>query len=146
MVETTGRNMFGEPYCIREAVLTPEQDTRGLLHEQDLTAGKDKGFLSYAKADGEEQARICKMYQDGIPMQNIATRLGRAPKTVRKILIKNGLRKPHDGINVWTDEERRTLVQMYFKGESYAAIGKAVGRTSRAVAKEARRLRKQQAI
>ena len=35
VIETTGRNVFGGTYSIREAVLTPERDARGLLTDAD---------------------------------------------------------------------------------------------------------------
>lgn len=35
MIETTGRNVFGGTYSIREAVLTPERDARRLLTDAD---------------------------------------------------------------------------------------------------------------
>lgn len=35
MVETTGRNAFGSTYSIRETVLTPKRDVRGLLTDAD---------------------------------------------------------------------------------------------------------------
>lgn len=35
MIETTGRNVFGGTYHIREAVLTPERDARELLSDAD---------------------------------------------------------------------------------------------------------------
>lgn len=35
VIETTGRNVFGGTYSIREAVLTPERDVRGLLTDAD---------------------------------------------------------------------------------------------------------------
>ena len=146
VVETTGRNMFGEPYCIREAVLTPARDARGMLHEQDLIdAGWHKG-KTYEKISDEEKARMCRLYRDGVTMQDIAGRMGRGPDAVRKVLTANGLRKPYESANRWTDEQRRTVARMYLQGAGNAEIGQAVGRTSRAVAQALTMLRKQQVI
>lgn len=35
MIETVGVNFMGDTYSIREAVLTPKQDVRGLLSDAD---------------------------------------------------------------------------------------------------------------
>lgn len=99
VVETTGRNMFGDTYRMphdlheltREAVLTPERDVRGLLHEEDLIdAGWHKSKSGEPISD-DEKARICRMYQDGATMQDIAARMGRGPDAVRKVLIKHDM-------------------------------------------------------
>lgn len=138
--------MFGDTYRIREAVLTPERDARGLLHEEDLIdAGWHKSKSGEPISD-EEKVRICRMYQGGATMQDIAARMGRGPDAVRKVLIKHGLRKPFEYTNRWTDEERRTVVRMYLQGASNKEIGQAVGRTRKAVAQALTVLRKQQVI
>ena len=146
VVETTGRNMFGDTYRIREAVLTPERDARGLLHEEDLIDAGWHNYKSREPLSDEDKARICRMYQGGATMQDIAARMGRGPDAVRKVLIKHGLRKPFEYTNRWTDEERRTVVRMYLQGASYDAICEAVGRTRNAVAQEMAALRRQQVI
>lgn len=146
VVETIGRNMFGDTYRICEAVLTPERDARGLLHEEDLIDAGWHNYKSHEPISDEEQARMCRLYRDGVTMQDIAGRMGRGPDAVRKVLTANGLRKPYESANRWTDEQRRTVVRMYLQGASNAEIGQAVGRTRKAVAQALTALRRQQVI
>lgn len=144
VVETMGRNMFGDTYRIREAVLTPERDARGLLHEEDLIDAGWHNYKSREPLSDEDKARICRMYQGGAKMQHIATSMGRSVETVRKVLLAAGLCEPYK--QRWTDEERRTVVRMYLQGANYDAICEAVGRTRKAVAQALTVLRKQQVI
>lgn len=39
VIETYGKSPFGTPFSVREAVLTPESDERGLFHGVNLSAG-----------------------------------------------------------------------------------------------------------
>lgn len=136
--------MFGDTYRIREAVLTPERDARGLLHEEDLIDAGWHNYKSREPLSDEDKARICRLYQGGALMQDIAARMGRSVETVRKVLLAAGLCEPYK--QRWTDEERRTVVRMYLQGASYDAICEAVGRTRKAVAQALTALRRQQAI
>lgn len=144
VVETTGRNMFGDTYSIREALLTPERDARGLLHEEDLIDAGWHNYKSREPISDDEKARICRMYQGGAKMQHIATWMGRSVETVRNALVAARILEPYK--QRWTDEERRTVVRMYLQGASYDAICEAVGRTRKAVAQALTVLRKQQVI
>ena len=144
VVETTGRNMFGDTYSIREALLTPERDVRGLLHEEDLIDAGWHNYKSREPLSDDEKARICRMYQGGAKMQHIATWMGRSVETVRNALVAAGLCEPYK--QRWTDEERRTVVRMYLQGASNKEIGQVVGRTWMAVAQALTALRRQQVI
>lgn len=61
VVETSGTNLFGEKYRTREAVMTPQQDARGMLSEADWTFAEQVHKKAYTKVSDEEVREICKM-------------------------------------------------------------------------------------
>lgn len=146
MIETTGRNAFGGTYSIREAVLTPERDTRGLLtdgdkHDPDEMPAKKRTPLSE-----EEKETICTLYQDDVSVADIAEYIRRSEDMVRRVLDREGLRPRERKSRLWTDGERKTIVRMWHQGYSMQAIGTAVDRTQMAVSQELSSMRKRQEL
>lgn len=144
MVETTGRNAFGGTYSIREAVLTPERDARGLLTDADKYDPDQQ--IKRTPLSEEEKETICTLFQDDVSVMEIAKYIGRGEDIVRRILDQRGLRKRVPKGRAWTDEERKTIVRMWHQGHSMQAIGTAVDRTWKAVSQELSSMRKRQAL
>lgn len=91
MIETTGRNAFGGIYRIREAVLTPERDARGMLTDADKY-DPDKQIKRTPLSE-EEKETICTLFQDDVSVAEIAGHIGRGEVIVRRVLDQKGLRK-----------------------------------------------------
>lgn len=145
MIETTGRNAFGGTYSIREAVLTPERDVRGLLTDADKY-DPDQQKVNRTPLSEEEKETICTLFQDDVSVAEIAGYIGRGEVIVRRVLDQKGLRKIAATRRQWTDEERKTIVKMWRQGYSMKAIGDEIGRTWKAVSQELCSMRKRQAI
>lgn len=92
MIETTGRNAFGGAYSIREAVLTPERDARGLLTDADKY-DQNQQKVNRTPLSEEEKDTICALFQDDVPVAEIAGYIGRGEVIVRRVLDQRGLRK-----------------------------------------------------
>lgn len=92
MIETTGRNVFGGTYSIREAVLTPERDARGLLTDADKFDQNQK-TVNRTPLSEEEKETICTLFQDDVSVAEIAGYIGRGEVMVRRVLDQRGLRK-----------------------------------------------------
>lgn len=145
VIETTGRNAFGGTYSIREAVLTPERDARGMLTDADKFAMNQQA-VNRTPLSEEEKETICRLFQDDVSVAEIAGYIGRGEVIVRRVLDKRGLRKIVATRRKWTDEERKTIVRLWKKGYSMKAIGDAIDRTWKAVAQELSSMRKRQEI
>lgn len=92
VIETTGRNAFGGTYSIREAVLTPERDARGLLTDADKYDQNQK-TVNRTPLSEEEKETICTLFQDDVSVADIAGYIGRGEVMVRRVLDQRGLRK-----------------------------------------------------
>lgn len=92
VIETTGRNAFGGAYSIREAVLTPERDARGLLTDADKY-DQNQQKVNRTPLSEEEKDTICALFQDDVPVAEIAGYIGRGEVIVRRVLDQRGLRK-----------------------------------------------------
>ena len=106
VIERTGMNLFGERFCIREAVFTPYQDARGVAHkdsapdenkmERKNTARKH-GYTRIGIAEGEA---IRQMLESGFAIYRIANELGGNPSSIRSYAARHRLKKktlPRDG-------------------------------------------------
>ena len=93
VIETTGRNAFGSTYSIREAVLTPERDVRGLLTDADKYDPEQMNSKKRTPLSEEEKETICTLYQDDVSVAEIAGYIGRGEVMVRRVLDQRGLRK-----------------------------------------------------
>ncbi len=93
MIETTGRNVFGGTYSIREAVLTPERDARGLLTDADKYDPDEMPAKKRTPLSEEEKETICTLYQDDVSVADIAEYIRRSVDMVRRVLDQRGLRK-----------------------------------------------------
>lgn len=92
VIETTGTNSFGGTYSIREAVLTPERDARGLLTDADKY-DQNQQKVNRTPLSEEEKETICTLYQDDVSVVEIAGYIGRGEAMVRRVLDQRGLRK-----------------------------------------------------
>lgn len=92
MIETTGRNAFGGTYSIREAVLTPERDARGLLTDADKHDQNQK-TVNRTPLSEEEKETIYTLFQDDVSVAEIAGYIRRSVDMVRRVLDQKGLRK-----------------------------------------------------
>lgn len=144
MIETVGVNFVGDTYSIREAVLTPKRDVRGLLSDVDKCDPEQQ--IKRTPLSEEEKETICTLYQDDVSVADIAGYIGRSVDVVRRVLDQKGLRKRVPKGRAWTDEERKTIVRMWHQGYSMQAIGAAVDRTWKAVSQEIHSMRKSQAL
>ena len=93
MIETTGRNAFGDTYSIRESVLTPERDARGLLTDADKHDPDEMPAKKRTPLSEEEKETICTLYQDNVSVADIAEYIRRSVDMVRRVLDQRGLRK-----------------------------------------------------
>ena len=93
MIETKGRNAFGGTYSIREAVLTPERDARGLLTDADKYDPGEMNSKKRTTLSEEEKDTICALFQDDVSVAEIAGYIGRGEVIVRRVLDQRGLRK-----------------------------------------------------
>lgn len=92
VIETTGRNVFGGTYSIREAVLTPERDMRGLLTDADKY-DQNQQKVNRTPLSEEEKETICTLFRDDVSVAEIAGYIGRGEVIVRRVLDQRGLRK-----------------------------------------------------
>lgn len=92
MIETVGVNFMGDTYSIREAVLTPERDVRGLLTDADKYE-QNQQKVNRTPLSEEEKETICTLYQDDVSVAEIAGYIGRGEVMVRRVLDQRGLRK-----------------------------------------------------
>ena len=95
VVETCGISPLGTPYRIREAVLTPERDARGILHkekppEPEFTVRKSTARRhSYRRIGRKEAVMIADMYQAGYSCNRIARELGRDHTSIGEFIRRN---------------------------------------------------------
>ena len=95
MIEFQGTSPLGTPYRIREAVLTPERDARGILHkekppEPEFTVRKSTARRhSYRRIGRKEAVMIADMYQAGYSCNRIARELGRDHTSIGEFIRRN---------------------------------------------------------
>ena len=105
VVEHRGASPLGPPYRIREAVLTPERDERGIAHKEeppkpDRSTWKSTARKhSYTRIGPKEAAMIADMYQAGYSCNRIAQELGRDHTSIGEFIRRNHIRKsrPRNG-------------------------------------------------
>ena len=154
VVERSGTDIFGNPYRIREARLTPEKDERGRLTNADKLAVASQPSpeaetmeeptepIRRLKLSTKEQQRICTMWRQGFSIVQIARDCGRAESTINNVLLKKGLREPQEQ-NRWTDQEKKDAAALWRKGWSQKRIAEELGRSRASVAWQLRRMAKQ---
>ena len=101
VIEKTGVTVFGEKYAVREAVLTPERDRRGLLHDADRKAPviaaqqadepKKPRCRPFSTVTDSEKADIAQMFRDGMNMKAISAEMNLCRTTVADYLVRIGL-------------------------------------------------------
>lgn len=153
VVERSGTDIFGNPYHIREARLTPEKDERGRLTAADKLAAAPQPPKAEAaeeppepirrlRLSTKEQQRICTMWRQGFGIVQIARDCGRAESTINNVLLKKGLREPQEQ-NRWTDQDKKDAAALWRKGWSQKRIAEELGRSRASVAWQLRRMAKQ---
>lgn len=104
VVETCGTSPLGPPYRIREAVLTPERDERGIAHKEephkpDRSTWKSTARKhSYTRIGPREAEMIADMYQNGCNYSRIARELGRDHTSISAFIRRNNIKsRPRNG-------------------------------------------------
>lgn len=140
VTETTGVNIMGDTYHIREAELTPEWDARGLLNDADkiappiLAIPEDPPQKRTRKVIGkEERKRICAMWRQGFTAREIAIKCDRADSTILGLLNDEGLREPKMR-KPWEESDTAEAVRLWNDGWSMTRIAEKMGRKKSTVA------------
>lgn len=149
VVERSGTDIFGNPYHIREARLTPEKDERGRLTAADKLAEVPDALppepptvRTFNRMSQKEQQKICTMWRQGFSIAQIAQAIGRAENIVNVYLVRKGLRERNER-NLMTEEEINTAADLWRRGYTLRAIGEALGRSKNTVNSALKRLAKQ---
>lgn len=149
VIERSGTDIFGNPYHIREARLTPEKDERGLLTDADrlapelhLEMPEDSPQNRTRKTISQKEGqRICTMWRQGFSVRQIAEVCGRAESTINGYLVKKGLREPKDK-RAWTEEETELALELWNAGWTLQKIADEMGRNKFTVSLHLRRIAK----
>ena len=134
--EYSGINFMGDPYCYREAVLTPERDQRVTMRQ-----GQDPHRPSRRPLTDEEREKICALYRDGVEMTEIVRRVKRSLDAVRRALELAGLRERRMRVN-WTAQEIDKARRMWLDGASSHQIAAQLGRTASGVRQKLNEIKK----
>lgn len=90
LVESRGINMYGEEYCIRECVLTPELDARGLLHkdfeDRPFNCGGYMTHKSRRPLTQQEKTIIMDLHDSGWAVNKIMRALHRNRETIAEYI------------------------------------------------------------
>lgn len=73
------------------------------------------------------QTKIIEMYKSGLPVKDIASRIGKSNSWIYTVLGRNGIHGPKKRSKL-TAEDKAAIDAMYAKGVSMRDISKAVGR------------------
>ena len=110
---------------VPDAVIRITEEERSVTHS---------GY-SYDQFTEEEKKKMRDMYQLGVPVTRIASRLGRWSNAVSAYLIKIGLKTKHPRINGFTEEEKQKITQLRAQGKTQSQIAKEIGRSASGVQK-----------
>ena len=140
VIETTGVGMLGIEYRVREAVLTPERDQRGMLHDSDrlprpiheLHTAAEVEIKKTTPMTDEEKKRIRALFRKGYSVPKIEQATGRSETAIRKYLIRAGLMQKAE-VRLYTQEELKLMRKLWAQGWSAREIGERIGRTKEAV-------------
>ena len=95
VIEYLGKSPLGTQYRIREAVLTPERDARGILHKEKPPKPEFTNRYTYARRHSyrrigrKEAVMIADMYQAGYSCNRIARELGRDHTSIGEFIRRN---------------------------------------------------------
>ena len=139
--ETIGRGLLGGgTYAIREAVLTPQKDSRGTFHrprrhetaqphyEPPEWEDEPQGRRRREPLTAQEKEAIVRLFHEGCSLSEIGRRLGRNASTIRGYLEKIGERKPQPK-NLFTPQELAQAETMLRQGMRVPEIAWRLGRS-----------------
>lgn len=145
VTETTGVNIMGDTYHIREAELTPERDARGLLTNADKRAVGNYATRNDPITE-DEKKKICKMYVSGRTVVQVAGEFCRSYDAINNVLKEKDIRQSEKKGRKWTTTERQTVALMYMEHHDVADIAAAVGRSMSAVSNVLATMRRREEI
>ena len=145
VIETTGVNIMGDTYHIREAELTPEWDARGLLTNADKRAVGNYATRNDPITE-DEKKKICKMYASGRTVAQVAGEFCRSYDAINNVLKEKNIRQSEKKGRKWTTTERQTVAMMYMEHHDVADIAAAVGRSMSAVSNVLATMRRREEI
>lgn len=140
--ETIGRGLLGgDTYAIREAVLTPQKDSRGTFHRprRNETAhfhyapptdalDEVQPMREYRRMTEDEQGRAAVLFRKGYNVADIARNIGRDESTVASFLERAGIRKRKPK-NLLTEEELARAEELHAQGMSIREAAHRIGRS-----------------
>lgn len=149
VTETTGVNIMGDTYHIREAELTPEWDERGLLNDAVMIAPPIAQSLpeepvqkrKFQKINADEAKRIERLWRQGFSIRQIADDCSRADSSINAFLCTHGLREPGSKV-IWTEEDDATAKRLWEAGWSKTRIAEYIGCKTSTVAAHLRKMGK----
>ena len=140
--ERTGRGALGGgTYVVREAVLTPQKDSRGTFHRprRKETAhfhyapptdalDEVQPMREYRRMTEDEQGRAAVLFRKGYNVADIARNIGRDESTVASFLERAGMRKRKPK-NLLTEEELARAEELHAQGMSIREAAHRIGRS-----------------
>lgn len=139
--ERTGRcALGGGTYAIREAVLTPQKDSRGTFHrprrhetarphyEPPEWKDEPQGRRRRDPLTAQEKEAIVRLFREGCSLSEIGRRLNRSYGTIGSYLEKIGERKPQPK-NFFTPQELEQAETMLRQGMRVPEIAWRLGRS-----------------
>lgn len=98
IVETSWVNADGSSVRIRETVMTPQHDERGILSSADLQVkiaqqapDPKEHKTSFKRIEGATRDRLIEMFDKGCPLSQIAETLGYSVSGIRYFVKSNNL-------------------------------------------------------
>ncbi len=125
VVEVSGVNLMGDPFCFHEAIYTPNRDRRGIAHEE-----KQEQAIRFKRMTSVEKEKIRALWRNGMKTMEISRATGRSTQAVRD--ATKDLREPKN-VRVWTDAEKEQALGMWNCGANYSQIGRALDRNPASV-------------
>ena len=125
VVEVSGVNLMGDPFCFHEAVYTPNRDKRGVTQEE-----AEQAVRKCPRLTQKERENIRDLWRKGMKTMKISQMTGRSTQAVRD--ATKDLREPKN-VRFWTDTEKEQALGMWNCGANYSQIGRALDRNPASV-------------
>lgn len=87
----------------------------------------------------DELHELRMLAEAGLGQEEIAERIGRSESSVRLQAYRHGIEMPHT-VRPWTCSDVDALVDMFWRGVTYADIGRRLGRSRYAIVSKAHSL------
>lgn len=147
--ERTGRGALGGgTYVVREAVLTPQKDSRGTFHRPSRYETAQIKISAPKKIEEDEpepreakrmtlyeQERAAELCREGYSVAYIARKIGRANSSVACFLERSGLR-PREPKNPVTEAEIDRVEELVAQGYSINKAAQVIGRATQTIYKK----------